>query len=108
MDNFIRLYKSKNIVYPQAVARHFGVSINKAYQMCDERTNNKFNSCLTDVCDLKRLYMIRCPKCGNIALSERYYSIVDIPKEEEVGCISCDFEFIPDIDSDVQVFYEKI
>lgn len=30
MDDFIRLYKSKNIVYPQAVARHFGVSINNS------------------------------------------------------------------------------
>lgn len=33
-EPFFDLYKSKNIVYPNAVARHFGISLKESYVLC--------------------------------------------------------------------------
>lgn len=95
-DEFFSKYKSKDIVYPNAVARYFGIFQKEAYEICKRRQ------------DLKPLYMISCPFC-NHTLPMRYYSIVDIDIDTdiEVGCTHCDYEFLPDTDRDIYVYYEK-
>lgn len=89
-------YKTGDIVYPSVVARFYKEPICKAYDKCNARVNK----------DLKRMYMVRCPHCNYIADYKRYYTVVDIPKEE-IGCLHCDTLFIPSIENDMFVLYEK-
>lgn len=95
-EPFFNHYKTKDIVYPGAVARHFGVSLQDAYNICQNRVGK----------DLKVLYMVKCPVCGH-TLPIRYYSIVSIDTEYEYGCINCDTEFIVNREKDVVVYFEK-
>lgn len=53
-ESFFAMYKSKDIVYPSAVARYFGINIKAAYEVCENRLNK----------DLRKLYMIKCPVCN--------------------------------------------
>ena len=71
-ESFFALYKVKDIVYSSAVARYFGINIKAAYEVCENRLNK----------DLRKLYMIKCPVC-NCTLPDRFYSIVDIDRENE-------------------------
>ena len=50
--------------------------------------------------------MIKCPAC-NHALPDRFYSIVDIDRENEYGCNSCDTVFKINPNKDIYVYYEK-
>lgn len=99
MKTFISLYKQKNIIYPRAIARHFGISLNEAYKKLEDyKAKNQ---------DIVNLYMIKCPVCNRIAYNERFYSINAIDTDYEIGCNHCDCEFIPNIENDVMVLYEK-
>lgn len=95
-ESFFAMYKLKDIVYPSAVARYFGINIKAAYEVCENRLNK----------DLRKLYMIKCPVC-NHALPDRFYSIVNIDRENEYGCNSCDTVFKINLNEDVNVYYEK-
>lgn len=91
------MYKNGDIVYPSAIARFYKEPVCKAYKRCDERVGM----------DLKKMYMIRCPHCGQDADTKRYYAVVDIPKEE-IRCAQCDTLFIPNTENDALVLYEKV
>lgn len=96
-EPFFKMYKTGNIVYPNAVARHFGISTNDAYRICEDMREKGI---------IKTMYMVSCPVC-NHTLSTRYYAISSIDNTNEVGCCNCDTEFIPNIENDVMVYYEK-
>lgn len=96
-EPFFSKYKSKDIVYPNAVARHFGITLKEAYNLCQSKIGN----------DLKLLYIIKCPVCSH-TLSGRYYSVSSIDNECEYGCTNCDTEFTVNFDEDVIVYFEKI
>lgn len=95
-ESFFALYKAKDIVYPSAVARYFGIDIKAAYEICEDRIGK----------DLRKLYMIKCPVC-NHALPDRFYSIVDIDRENEYVCNNCDTVFKNNLNKDIYVYYEK-
>lgn len=97
-EPFFKLYKSKNIVYPAAVARHFGLNVKQSYMVCEDMKTKGI---------IKSMYMIKCPVCGS-QLPTRYYSVMHIDDTNEIGCCNCDTEFIPNIEHDVFVLYEKI
>ena len=50
--------------------------------------------------------MIKCPVC-NCTLPDRFYSIVDIDRENEYGCNNCDTVFKINPNKDIYVYYEK-
>lgn len=93
-ESFFALYKVKDIIYPSAVARYFGINIKAAYEVCENRLNK----------DLRKVYMIKCPVC-NHTLPGRFYSIVDIDRENEYRCNSCDTAI--NLNKDIYVYYEK-
>ncbi len=95
-ESFFAMYKSKDIVYSSAVARYFGINIKAAYEVCENRLNK----------DLRKLYMIKCPVC-NFTLPDRFYSIVDIDRENEYVCNNCDTVFKINLNKDIYVYYEK-
>ena len=95
VNDFFLKYKSKDIIYPNAVAIYLDIPLKEAYEICKNRQ------------DLKPLYMILCPACNHI-LPIRYYSIVGVDTDMETECNHCGYEFLPDIDRDVYVYYEKI
>ena len=80
-ESFFAMYKLKDIVYPSAVARYFGINIKAAYE-------------------------IKCPVC-NCTLPDRFYSIVDIDRENEYRCNNCDTVFKINLNKDIYVYYEK-
>ena len=43
-ESFFALYKVKDIVYPSAVARYFGINIKNAYEVCENRLNKDLRS----------------------------------------------------------------
>lgn len=94
-NKFFSKYKSKDIIYPNAVAIYLDIPLKEAYEICKNRQ------------DLKPLYMILCPACNHI-LPIRYYSIADVDTDMETECNHCGYEFLPDIDKDIYVYYEKI
>lgn len=96
-ESFFAMYKPKNIVYPNAVARYFGVDIKAAYKICEDRISK----------DLRKLYMVKCPVC-NHTLPDRFHSIVDIDKENEYGCYNCGAVFNINPNEDIYVYYEKV
>lgn len=96
-EPFFNQYKPKNIVYPNTIARHFGISLKEAYNICQNRVGK----------DLRTLYMIKCPVC-NQTLPGRYYSIVSIDTEYEYGCLNCNTEFVVNPENDVVVYFEKM
>ena len=93
-EPFFKMYKHNDIVYPNAVARHFSISKKEANELCAARD------------DLFILYMIKCPVC-NRTLPTRYYSLVSIDTDVELGCDNCCTEFLPNIEEDVMVYFEK-
>lgn len=93
-ESFFAMYKPKNIIYPSVVARYFGINIKSAYEVCENRLNK----------DLRKVYMIKCPVC-NHTLPGRFYSIVDIDRENEYRCNSCDTAI--NLNKDIYVYYEK-
>lgn len=95
-DLFFNLYKSKDIIYPRAVARHFNINLQEACIMCHERVGK----------DLRELYMIQCLVCSH-TLSERFYAIQNINTDFEYGCNNCDTEFIAN-EKNIIVNFEKI
>lgn len=95
-ESFFALYKVKDIVYPSAVARYFGIDIKAAYEVCENRLNK----------DLRKVYIIKCPVC-NRTLPDRFYSIVDIDRENEYRCNNCDTVFKINLNKDIYVYYEK-
>lgn len=97
-ESFFAMYKPKNIVYPRAVARYFGIDIKAAYEICEDRIGK----------DLRKLYMVKCPVC-NHALPDRFYSILDIDRDRdnEYGCTYCDTVFKINPNEDIYVYYEK-
>lgn len=95
-ESFFAMYKPKNIVYPSALAGYFGIDIKAAYEICEDRIGK----------DLRKLYMVKCPVC-NCTLPDRFYSIVDIDRENEYGCNSCDTIFKINLNKDIYVYYEK-
>ena len=36
-ESFFNQYKPKDIVYPNAIARHFDISLKEAYNLCQNR-----------------------------------------------------------------------
>lgn len=92
LDGFLAKYRKGNIVYPSAVARYLGIAVEKAYKLLEGRN---------DVCPI---FVIRCPCCSHIA--KRWYSISDLPGDEEIGCKHCDTVFTP-TKYDIIVLYEK-
>ena len=96
-EPFFNQYKPKDIVYPNAIARHFGISLKEAYNLCQNRVGK----------DLRTLYMVKCPVCG-CALHGRYYSITSIDTEYEFGCNNCGTEFVVNPENDITVFFEKM
>lgn len=93
--DFIDIYKKGDIVYPNAVARNYSISKEKAYNLCEEKLEES---------QLKRLYLINCPHCNRIA-SERYYSVASVP--DYAYCIHCDNE-IEYPAADLIDVYEKV
>lgn len=96
-EPFFNQYKQKDIVYPNAIARHFGISSKEAYSLCKNRVGK----------DLRTLYMVKCPVC-NQTLHGRYYSVASIDTEYEYGCTNCDTEFAVNTENDVVVYFEKM
>ena len=96
-EPFFNQYKPKDIVYPNAIARHFGISLKEAYNLCHNRVGK----------DLRTLYMVKCPVCG-CTLHGRYYSITSIDTEYEFGCNNCGTEFVVNPENDITVFFEKM
>lgn len=92
-NEFVKQYKIGEIVYPSAVAINCDTTMKKAYQELETFVGQ----------DIKRIYEVRCPKCG---CYERYYSLSDITKH--FWCVNCDVEFVVDHENDVIVLYEKI
>ena len=95
-EPFFNRYKPRDIVYPNAIARHFGMTLKEAYTLCQNRVGK----------DLKPLYMIKCPVC-NQTLPARYDSILNIDNEYEYGCTNCDTEFKVNYEDDVMTYFEK-
>lgn len=93
MKDLFDMYKPRDIVYPSAVSRHYHINMTDAYKMCDAKES------------LIRMYLIRCPHCNKIALSERFYSMTDFPSEE-IGCEHCDELFTINPLMDATVCYE--
>lgn len=98
LESFLSIYKSGNIIYPAAVARHLGISVADTYSILDdyEKMHN----------DIQKIYLLRCPKCG-MFLAGRYKAIVDMYSESEVGCDHCDATFVPNPEKDGYVVYLK-
>lgn len=96
-EPFFKMYHKRDIVYPNAVARHFSISIKEAYEKCEEIKHKGI---------IKNLYMVRCPIC-NHSLPQRYYSIMRIDDTLEQGCTNCGNEFLPNLETDIFVYYEK-
>lgn len=92
LDDFLAKYRKSYIVYPSAVARYLGITVEKAYKLLERRS---------DIC---LIFVVRCPCCSHI--TKRWYSINDLPDDEEVGCEHCDTVFTP-TKYDVIVLYEK-
>lgn len=100
IESFIDKYKSKNIIYPDAVARYFNISLKKAYEELEKQKSSVKN--------IRNLYMIRCPACNNVANYERFYNSESIDTDNEIGCCHCDYEFLPDWENNITSLYEKI
>lgn len=96
--DFFNMYKTGNIVYASAVARHFSELRRDAYLRCDKRVGK----------DLKKLYLVVCPYCHCLADNKRHEAIVDIQADEEINCCHCDSEFVLNAEEDVLVAYEKL
>lgn len=95
VKDYIDKCKSRDIVYPRAVARGCDATMKKAYKELETFVGQ----------DIKRMCKIRCPKCCSY-LNKRYYSLSDIPKD--FCCVDCGAEFFVDHENDVIVLYEKI
>lgn len=85
LDGFLAKYRKGDIVYPSAVARYLGIAVEKAYKLLEGRS---------DV----------CPFCSHLV--KRWYSISDLPDDEEIGCEHCDTVFTL-TKYDIVVLYEK-
>ena len=94
-EPFFNRYKPRDIVYPNAIARHFGITLKEAYNLCQTRVDK----------DLKLLYMIKCPVCSQI-LHDRYYSIPSI--DSEYDCTNCDTEFNVNYEDNIMTYFEKL
>ena len=92
LDDFLAKYRKGDIVYPSAVARYLGIAVEKAYKLLEGRS---------DVCPI---FVVRCPFCSHLV--KRWYSISDLPDDEEIGCEHCDTVFTP-TKYDIIVLYEK-
>ena len=72
-------------------------------------TSNILYSKTLIIAGVKTVFLIvKCPVC-NHALPDRFYSIAEIDRENEYGCISCDtvFKINPNKDVYIYVYYEK-
>ena len=92
LDGFLAKYRKGDIVYPSAVARYLGIAVEKAYKLLEGRN---------DVCPI---FVVRCPFCSHLV--KRWYSISDLPDDEEIGCEQCDTVFTL-TKYDIVVLYEK-
>ena len=92
LDDFLAKYRKGYIVYPSAVARYLGITVEKAYKLLEGRN---------DVCPI---FVVRCPFCSHLV--KRWYFISDLPDDEEIGCEHCDTVFSP-TKYDIIVLYEK-
>lgn len=92
LDDFLAKYRKGGIVYPSAVARYLGMSVEKVYKLLEKQN------------DVRPIYVIQCPYCSQLV--RRYYSIRDFPDTEEINCEHCDTIFIP-TKYDTVVLYEK-
>lgn len=99
LESFLSIYKPGNIIYPAAVARHLGISVAATYSKLDdyEKMHN----------DIQKIYLLRCPKCGQF-LAGRYPAIVDMYSKSEVVCDHCDSMFVPNPETDGYVVYLKM
>lgn len=79
LDDFLAKYRKGDIVYPSAVARYLGIAVEKAYKLLERRN---------DVCPI---FVVQCPFCSHLV--KRWYSIRDLPDDEEIGCEHCDTVF---------------
>ena len=94
--DFFNYYKPGDIIFPNAVARYYSESVERAYHRCENHLGK----------DLRKLYIIRCPFCERKANQDRYYAIPDLPINEEIGCIHCDSIFKVSHETTL-VLYEK-
>lgn len=99
LESFLSIYKPGNIIYPAAIARHLGISVADTYSKLDdyEKMHN----------DIQKIYLLRCPKCGQF-LAGRYQAIVDMYSKSEVVCDHCDSMFVPNQETDGYVVYLKM
>lgn len=52
LDDFLAKYRKGYIVYPSAVARYLGITVEKAYKLLEGRS---------DICPI---FVVRCPFCS--------------------------------------------
>lgn len=96
-------YKTGDIVFPSAIGRMLGISVAEAYHVLEGCKNDAL---------VKVLYMMRCPLCGTI-FGHRLYSLNEVTEYiencyGEIACEHCDQYFVPKIDDDIVVYYEKM
>ena len=96
-------YKAGDIVFPSAIGRMLGISVGDAYRVLESCKNDGL---------VRVLYMMRCPICGTI-FGRRFYSLNEVTEYVddcygEVACEHCDQYFVPKIDDNIVVYYEKI
>lgn len=92
-DEFFAKYKPGESVSFRKIVQNFNLSIEKAYLMCEKRS---------DLCIFLKIY---CSKCNSLLDDKRYKTIGELP--ERVICPNCG-HIINNVLLNSYVFYEKI
>lgn len=97
MESFLNTYKSKDIIYPNQIAKQLNISVKETYNLCENNVGK----------ELKKVYLVRCPVCGNMLESYRYYAMGDIRRNIIYRCKNCGTEFKILLE-DITTCYEKL
>lgn len=99
-DEYINGFKPRSIIYPNAVARYYGLEIKDVYEYLDNRAKTKQ--------DIVPVIELHCPHCYH-DLPHKYYNINELltTNLKNIVCPFCNEFFDVDINTNNCVYYEK-